>query len=172
MYQEDYLFFPEAQTVDKLLSLFNIQSQENLHPDKMISILGLLNLLNLVSVANDSGSASLSSLTNNNSPSGGNNINSEQVNQLMQAVNNNQSLGGNNPASGLEDIAGNNSTIQGILNMLNNKGGNSNQLDPTLLLKVMNLFNQLRNNNQSKQEEEPETNEPVKSEPYEEEEEE
>ena len=171
MYQEDYLFFPEAQTVDKLLSLFNIQSQETLNPDKMISILGLLNLLNIVSVANDSGSASLSNLVNSSSSNGENNINSQQINQLMQTLNNSQSTGGNNSTVGTEDITANNPTIQSVLSMLNNKGGNSNQLDPTLLLKVMNLFNQLRNDNQTREEEETETNEPVKSEPYEEEEE-
>jgi len=57
MYHNEYLFLPEAKLVDKLLSIFNIQSQQKLDPSVLISILGLLNLLNIVSLAQGDNSA-------------------------------------------------------------------------------------------------------------------
>jgi hypothetical protein len=178
VYQEDYLFFPEAQTVDKLLSLFNIQSQEQLEPNKMITILGLLNLLNIVSVSEGDSPANLSSLVNNTQAAGGGNsgINSQQVNQLLQSLNNNQAQNNTNPAG--EGVLDNNSAVSNVLNMLNTQGNNNNGtkgLDPSLLLKLMNLINQVRGGSgeeAQRQEEGAEENEPVKSEPYEQEEEE
>ena len=49
MGQDNQLFFPEGKTVDKLLSVFNMQSQEQLPPEKVINILSLLNFLNITS---------------------------------------------------------------------------------------------------------------------------
>lgn len=190
MNQDEYLFLPEAKLVDKLLGVFNIQSQKQLDPNSLISILGLLNLLNIVSITQDNFTQSnqLSNLlTNSNSLDNlieDNNqaINSQQLQQLIQSLNTSSNSSNNNSnnssdnlanaLSGLLNQQGNqsNSGIENILGMLS---GNSNsKLDPTLILKLMNLFNQIKEKNSTNaQDEDQESNQPIKSEPFEEKEE-
>ncbi|MGM0501877.1 MAG: hypothetical protein ACQERJ_05065, partial [Bacillota bacterium] len=157
MYQDDYLFFPEAKTMDKLLSVFNIQSQQQLQPEKVINILSLLNLLNI---------------TSNNNPTDSLNLNNNQtINNLVENL---QSQNNNNPLENLiNSVEGNNSSntspLTNLLSMVNG-GQNNNQnntLDPTLVLKLMNLIKQFKTTTPTKEEEteRKSTNEPVKSEP-------
>ncbi|WP_176714196.1 hypothetical protein, partial [Orenia metallireducens] len=89
MYKDEYLFLPEAKTVDKLLSVFNIQSQQQLAPNEVISILGLLNLLNLVGIAQEGINLNnnlLNSLENNSKS-----IDTQQIKQTLQQLNNDNS---------------------------------------------------------------------------------
>lgn len=164
MYKDEYLFLPEAKTVDKLLSVFNIQSQQELAPNEVISILGLLNLLNLVGIAQEGIGLSTNSLNN----LGGNSelLNTQNIQQTLQQLNTNNSQ--NNLIKNLTGILNNqsNSGFESLLWMIGENGGGNNSLDPTLMLKLMNLVNQIKENKSNKKEEQQEANHPVKSEPY------
>ena len=127
MGQNNQLFFPEGETVDKLLSIFNIQSEEQLQPEKVINILSLLNLLNITSA-----NSKQNSLLENNQQINAlvNNLNSQNNNQLQDLIN---SLGSN---------SSNNSALTNLFSANNNN--QNNNLDPTLVLKLMNLINQFK----------------------------
>lgn len=162
MHQDDLLFLPEAQLVDKLLSIFNIQNQKQLEPNKLISILGLLNLLNIVSMAQEASNSTNqlnNLLSNSNLPN--QNIDSQQINNLIASLTNNkEEKSSNNTTNPLSELLNNqgSSSLNGLLSMLT---GNNNKLDPTLILKLMNLVNKLKDNNKDM-----EKNPPVKSKPY------
>ncbi|PRX17489.1 hypothetical protein BX659_1518 [Orenia metallireducens] len=165
MYKDEYLFLPEAKTVDKLLSVFNIQSQQQLAPNEVISILGLLNLLNLVGIAQEGVGLSKNSL--NSLVTKSESINEQQIQETLQQLNKNSSQ--NNLLKNLTDMFNSNqsgSALENLFGMIgeNNRGNNS--LDPTLMLKLMNLVNQIKENKSNKKEEQQEANNPVKSEPY------
>jgi len=143
MYDENYLFFPEAKEVDKLLSVLNIQSHSQLHPDKLIKILGLLNLLSLISNNENNNSTNLS-LNNNN-------IDSKQIKNMINNLKNND-----------QNISSDNSLMSTVTSLLGNSN-NENKLNPELLFKVLNLVKEIKpKESSSKSEEE---NNPVKSEP-------
>lgn len=161
MYKDEYLFLPEAKTVDKLLSVFNIQSQKQLAPNEVISILGLLNLLNLVGIAQEGIGLSNNSL-NNSQP-----IDAQQIQQTLQQLTNNNSQ--NNLIKNLAGVINNNKTNSGfesLLGMIEENSRGNSSLDPTLMLKLMNLVNQIKENKSNKKEEQQEANNPVKSQPY------
>ena len=142
MYDENYLFFPEAKEVDKLLSVLNIQSHNQLHPDKLIKILGLLNLLSLIS---NNENSNFSNLSLNN------NIDSKQIKNIINNLKNNE-----------QNISSDNSLMSTVTNLLGNSN-NESQLNPELLFKVLNLIKEIKpKESSSKSEEE---NNPVKSEP-------
>ncbi len=142
MYDENYLFFPEAKEVDKLLSVLNIQSHNQLHPDKLIKILGLLNLLSLIS---NNETSNFSNLSLNN------NIDSNQIKDIINNLKNNE-----------QNISSDNSLMSTVTNLLGNSN-NESQLNPELLFKVLNLIKEIKpKESSSKSEEE---NNPVKSEP-------
>ncbi|WP_408955375.1 hypothetical protein [Natroniella sp. ANB-PHB2] len=176
MYQDDYLFFPEAQVVDKLLSVFNIQSQQQLEPNTVVTILGLLNLLNIVSVMQGQKGLSnqLTSLVDNSNnylESNNQASNLQQIQQLVDNVQNNN----NSNTGNIGDLLSNllqqdNKQTAGPLNNILGMLGNSNsdgKLDPALLLKLMNLISQIKDSKKESSESKvQETNQPVKSEPY------
>jgi len=171
MYKDEYLFLPEAKTVDKLLSVFNIQSKQQLAPNEVISILGLLNVLNLVGIAQEGiTSNSLNNLVN--TPQA---IDNQQLQQVLQQLSNNTSQNNsqNNLLNSLTGMLKNNnqsgSGLDSLLGMLGGNGGNggsNGNLDPTLMLKLMNLVNQIKESKNNQPEDQSESNKPVKSEPY------
>lgn len=171
MYQDEYLFLPEAKLVDKLLSVFNIQSQQQLDPNRIISILGLLNLLNIVSIAQEGNTSNkLSNLISDTSSSTNNqSINPQQIQQLIQKLNNNSSNQNknSNPLNTLLNQKDqSNLGLDNLLGMLNSN--DNNKLDPTLILKLMNFINQIKDNKKiNRESSQNETNPPIKSETYE-----
>ena len=150
MGQNNDLFFPEAKTVDKLLSVFNIQSEEQLQPDKVINILSLLNLLNITSSSSQNNPLIDDNQTINNLV---NNLKSQNNNQLQEVINS------------LNSNSNNNSSLSNLFSAGNSNQGNS--LDPTLVLKLMNLINQFKSSSgkSDNSEKKDNSNEPVKSEP-------
>ena len=146
MYDENHLFFPEAKEVDKLLSVLNIQSHSQLHPDKLIKILGLLNLLSLISNNENNNSTNLS-LNNNN-------IDSKQIKNMINNLKNND-----------QNISSDNSLMSTVTSLLGNSNS-ENKLNPELLFKVLNLVKEIKPKESSSTNKE--ENNPVKSEPNEE----
>ena len=151
--------------MDKLLRFFDLQSQEAISPDKMISILGLLNLLSIVSIANED-PPSFSRLE-----AGVDSLDGEQIGSLLSSLKS-DSQADEEKEEGLENLLGSDSAVNAIMSLLSGGQQGSSRLDPNLLLKLMNLFGQLRSRGQkgidkNREKKESETNEPVKTEPYE-----
>ena len=121
---------------------------------------GLLNLLNLVGIAQEGiNTNSLNNLVDTQQS-----IDNQQLQQIFQQLNNNNSQ--NNLINNLSNmLKKNNQSSSGLDSLLGMLGGNGN-LDPTLMLKLMNLVNQIKESKGKQEEKSLEANKPVKSEPY------
>lgn len=171
MNQEEYLFLPEAKMIDKLMSVFTIQSKPQLAPNELIGILGLVNLLNIVSVASEASSGnSLDTLLTK-----AQGLNNQQLQQSLQQLGNNTNQQDNlinSLTKALNQNSGsNNNPLMGLLQGFNNNSNSQSEIDPTLILKLMNLVNQFKGNKSKDNHQEDEDNQPVKTEPYDQEEE-
>lgn len=167
--REEYLFLPEAKMVDKLLGVFNLQSQQKMDTNEVISILGLLNLLNIVSISQEGkGNHGLSDL---------NSLNNNGLNQILNSLQGDS--GKNNVLNNLGNLLGQNSGGDNVLNSLlgalgnsttSNTNSSSNGLDPSLMLKLMGLLTQMKGSKNKEKVSKDEENDPVPSKNYEEDE--